>query len=174
MATASDNFNRANGPLGANWTDLNGTSQIVSNQATGQPSVFCLSRYSAVAWADNHRAQCDVVDNSDHWGLAVRIQDANNYITATGRFGTYDIYEVVGGVATPLTSTPAQGTSPLTLEVNGTTVATRWNGVLHQTVTTSLTGAGSPGIRNREGIIDNWSAEDVVSATPAKLTFTHA
>ncbi len=38
--TILDNFNRANGPIGANWTNRNGTFSVVNNAAQGGPTAL--------------------------------------------------------------------------------------------------------------------------------------
>lgn len=57
---ASDNFQRANGPIGANWTPITGQigSQIVSNIAEPNAiSTNCSNIYTAISWPTDHASE---------------------------------------------------------------------------------------------------------------------
>ena len=70
--TITDDFNRADGELGANWTDDNGDADILSNQwdvTTGE----AMSRYSGTSLStDDHRAQADFADGGQYEGPVIR------------------------------------------------------------------------------------------------------
>lgn len=60
---ATDNFNRADGGLGANWTTITGkgSPQVNNNVAvTTAVGTDSMARYSAISWPDNQYAQVKV------------------------------------------------------------------------------------------------------------------
>lgn len=73
MATASDNFNRANGPLGSNWTHRFGTEQteVVSNVARNLFTAYdkwSYFSYSGASWGNTYqRVKCKVTTVGDRY-----------------------------------------------------------------------------------------------------------
>ncbi len=108
----TDRFARANGSLGANWTQSTGTALIQSVENVGNISTSTsdLVWYSGQQWAPNHCSQFTVntiPQTSNALGLIVRTQDASNYyltqsINSNGSNSLIGIYKVVAGVATQL------------------------------------------------------------------------
>lgn len=153
---AADDFNRADGGLGANWTSVNpnwGDGSIVSNEVVGGAGsvngsgaanvwsgagTFSTSQYSKatlanVAWQTSDfwggvivRATTDTNANRDYYGLIVE-ED-----TATGQ--TTRLYKIVNGTYTSLdTDTSNNWVSGDTIEleavgVNPTTFTCYRNG----------------------------------------------
>lgn len=70
-AALLDDFNRANGGLGANWTNLTGAAmQVVSNKAApGTFSEFEAEVYSGCTWAANQSAQIIIGASNYSWAL---------------------------------------------------------------------------------------------------------
>ena len=155
LNSAYDNFNRANGGLGAKWTSLNGTLSITGNVVQGnqgnQPAVSTLNITSTLP-PDEF---CEVViaslnGGTDFPGCAVRVQSA---------FSWYGIFEITTGwviqrrtgqfsniTLTSGASTGAPG-DVLRLEIQGNTLTAYQNGVVMGTVTdNNLTAAGTCGI----------------------------
>src|SRR5262245_64577027 len=95
MATVTDDFNRADGGLGANWTPELNNMVIASNKSRG-PSAGTpgIERYTAVSFADNQSAQVTIATFAGSvnagQGPAVRMQnDAHSYNGVAARNGSY-------------------------------------------------------------------------------------
>jgi hypothetical protein len=156
---ATDNFNRADGGLGANWTDWaytqHGTTSlvIVSNQAEqgGNPG---FAFWDADAFADDQSSEVTLIapDDAGDLGIGVVVR-ANNggsidgYIaTVSPTYGT--IYSVVANSKTLILNpslTAAPGDS-LRCEAEGTTLRHIVNDIEIDSVTDANVPSGSAGI----------------------------
>ncbi|MCC6196783.1 MAG: hypothetical protein IT518_20205 [Burkholderiales bacterium] len=80
----SDNFNRSDGGLGSNWTNLAYAAQIVSNQATGNSSGSVVPYWNGGTIGSGY-AQCTLVNKPSSGGnhfvltCAVNISTFNGY-----------------------------------------------------------------------------------------------
>jgi hypothetical protein len=81
---ATDDFNRADGGLGANWTTGNGTPGIVSNQSKGGGSASNDAYWSADVFDDGQYSQAKVYGgvNKD-CGPTARASGTSRYLVAT-------------------------------------------------------------------------------------------
>jgi hypothetical protein len=167
MASASDDFNRVDGGLGVNWTSVANAHQIVSNQVTGNPAAaWCLSVYSGVSWTGNHRVSATMPGSAD-WGLAARVQDANNFITVAGQSATeFAVVQYLAGSGTVLANPVTYSAGQVALEVSGALVRVYVEGVLAGEWTTTVLGSGSPGLYSNTTAMDNWSAADILPMMP--------
>jgi hypothetical protein len=99
--TVTDDFNRADGPLGANWTELSPYFQIISNQAhNGQfnGGVDGLTEYAGIDVGTNaFSVQANLsAPSADEWaGLAFNIQNSTQFYWARWRQDGY--YQILGG-----------------------------------------------------------------------------
>jgi len=157
--TASDSFNRADGPLGPNWTDMPDGGMAISSgavigtagQTTGDmwtEDTFTSDQFSEVAVTS---AQL----TGNEWvGPAVRMQSGGQ----DGYVGIYNanngspdliLYERSGGSWTALGSYSsgalAAGTT-LELEAVGSTIYFMENGIVEISVSDSSITGGAPGI----------------------------
>lgn len=104
MPTFSDNFNRANGPLGANWTSPNNWISISGNQAVAATSSY--ARCTAFSDVGAHTASVTYSVSGTFVQQCYVFVKANDAMTAlysaflTGSPGghTATIYKVNGGV----------------------------------------------------------------------------
>lgn len=113
---ASDNFNRSDGPLGANWDDgysgfialtIHSTTVCVASGAGGTPAV---ESYNGVSLPNNQYAQMDFSfwnPSSTQTGLGLRMAAPATmtfYLYLTANFGTVanEIYKVVANSYTQL------------------------------------------------------------------------
>ena len=172
-ATASDNFSRANGSLGPNWTNISdGGLAIVSQAAAGTASAGISGDiWTAGTFTSDQYSQVAVTSTQltgGQWiGPMVRAQNSgqNAYI------GIYNwnngspvlqLFERSGSNWTQLGSTYNSGAltagTQLKLMVVGSTIAFMENGVERIAAgDTSLSG-GAPGIMsNGTGQVGNWS-----------------
>lgn len=133
----TDDFNRADGGLGANWTALDSSFSISSNvvvpTATGSDAIQIVN---AVAWPNDQYAQIKVPTLAVHAndigiGLALRCADASNLYRITVNFSNCQVAKVVSGSFTALANLGAGFAVNDTLyaEVQGNTVKVFKNGV---------------------------------------------
>ncbi len=159
--TASDNFNRANGSLGANWTDMTvgglaiSNDNVVGTQAAGTSGDI----YTGTTFGSDQSSQIQVTSTpigAGQWiGPAVRAQNGGQSLYLGIYWGNngnpeLELFKLLNGAWTQLGSSFASGTlaagSELTLSVTGSTLSFAENGVVEITATdTSLTG-GAPAI----------------------------
>jgi hypothetical protein len=160
VSFTTDDFNRADGAIGANWTTLTAATafDISSNQARGPSAGTCASFYSAFTPQNaNHFARATlttlVASASGGVGVMTRadnVSGGNAYLGLGADSGTPDLlYSVVAGVAT-LISTAAGGAAAndvLELRAIGTTQTLLKNSVTDISVTdSSVAGVGTGGI----------------------------
>src|SRR6201994_4882158 len=182
-ATVSDNFDRANGALGSNWTTTPGTAapQISGNTLhAGTASSLNSAYWSASTFGNDQFAQGTLPGSSGGNygpGLAVRLSGAKGHFLWYGNSAnTVSLWRMDSASSwTQLKSSSALTVTPATdvwkIQVVGSTISGYQNGTLVvQTTDTSIT-AGSPGVwlyyANNQ--IDNWSGGD---ATAAPTTYS--
>jgi predicted acyltransferase (DUF342 family) len=174
--SATDNFNRANGPLGPNWTDIaDGGLAISSDAVVGTSTGVSGDIRTGEAYSSDQYSQVQVTSTQltgVQWiGPAVRLQNSG----LSGYLGIYYwnngnpelmLFLRSGGGWTPLGNAYncgalAAGTQ-LEMTATGSTISFLENGVARITVTdTSLTG-GAPGIVSAgTGSVGNWSGGDI-------------
>lgn len=158
MTVRADNFARANGSLGANWTDWSwagsGGAQIASDAATGNGLTSDVgSWWSADAFGSTQFSLITVgaVPTSSQWlGVTVRQSGngANGYL-AIWFNGTYYLFQQTASTGPPLiTSAPGSlnAGDSIALTASGTTLTVYRNGAQVLQATDSTTASGSPGV----------------------------
>jgi hypothetical protein len=175
----TDNFNRANGGLGANWTVMSdasntGTLNIVSNQVKiNTNGLDAASRWSADTFSGDHYAQCvatSITSPSSGIGPTIR-----NQLATTAKYeldvntASQNLYYFDGTNWTSLTSniTGIVSGDLIRLEVVGTGLTSRVNGVSSLTVTDATLSGGAPGLHIFENtgdtvIVDDWLGGPIV------------
>jgi hypothetical protein len=175
-ASASDNFNRANGPLGPNWTAFSdGGLSIVSDQVQGSSSSDEGDYWSAQSFGSNQFSQITVTStplSGGQWiAAAARVQGSGQ----NGYFGLYYwnfgspelmLFKRSGGAWTELGGTYNSGAlsagTQLELLVSGSTVSFLQNGVQRLSVTDTTFTSGAPGIMaSGASTAGNWSGGTV-------------
>lgn len=176
MASASDNFNRANaGTLGANWTAITDGMQVVSNTArpngTGAATNHQISWYNATAFTGDHYSEV-LIDSSlgNIGGVVVRAQAGGSSYALLCRPGLnttlIGIFDNVGG----FTTLQDMGTAAVTgrtqrLWISGSTLRWYEDGVqIGSDVTDGTITGGQPGVFGRNDnvlILDDWAAADI-------------
>ncbi len=171
--TLRDNFNRADGALGSNWTILVGTNpySIISNvAATNGASAENCTVYNAFTPADNQWAEVTITQtgNDAYVGPAVRGSGTSWYVFY-GDTGNRALYRIVSGTPTSLASS-ATGfavNDVIRLEVEGTTLRAYVNGVLWTSVTDSSLASGNTGMAtwstSTSGRVDNFTADNIAA-----------
>jgi hypothetical protein len=187
---ASDDFNRADGALGANWADIDptwGTVSITSNKVGGGSGEGAASRWiGAGSFIDDQYASVVVggIATTNDWvGAMVRVGAGTNasrsyYLLAftdTAPQQTYLVKVVVGTSTTLKTDTSVSWANGdrIEIEVEGTTLRGMKNGVAlggGYTVTDSSISSGLPGIwcNSNTHLItgDDWQGGNLVAALP--------
>src|SRR5215472_1524431 len=177
----TDNFNRANGGLGANWTtssDLatagGGSLQISGNQVVSSPTnVNFISFYSGATFPNDQYAQATIIGGIPGYstaGVVVRHQGSggssfylfNGYPGAGPSQVAY--FRCDAGNWTLLASynAPVNSGSILKLRVVGSTLTGSVDGVDQPSVTDTTYASGFPGIHCRSGAADDFQAGDFV------------
>ncbi|HXZ45973.1 MAG TPA: alpha/beta hydrolase-fold protein [Pseudolabrys sp.] len=184
LTTVSDNFNRTDGSLGANWTTMTGTlaPQIVGDLAT-VPSAEQGSLHSAF-WSGNTFSNDQFVQarlpNSSPGtyfgpGLMVRAANSRGYLLWYGnsvnqvtiwRMDSAGAWSQLAASSDSLTITPT--TDVWRLEASGSTLSGYQNGTLVVQATDVTYADGSPGVWMYYGgnQIDDWSAGDLSYSPP--------
>jgi Tfp pilus assembly major pilin PilA len=179
MATFTDDFNRADGALGANWSVAAGSAVVASN-------VMDITANSTTAvWAtqtDNTEeyAQATLVSPgaTQHQGVFVRGDGTtqNMYYFRRTNATTCDIAKVVANTFTSIQTIAAATTngSVMRIEARGSTIRCLIDGIqVLEAIDTDLTTGRRVGVRNAvasTGGFDNFSAGDLA---PLSQTVTN-
>lgn len=173
--TLRDDFNRANGALGSNWSSSDGNAAytIVSNTAASsnaqaEEAVW----WNPISFNANQFAQATIttVSSNAFIGPAVRVSAGGNYYGFYGDNASRYLISVVGGTWTSLATlgTGFANNDVVRLEVEGTTLRAYINDVLWTSVTDSSLSSGSPGLtswaNNVDGRLDDFTAADLTVA----------
>jgi hypothetical protein len=158
--TASDNFNRANGSLGADWTDMTVGGLAISNDAVvGTGTGNSGDLYRGATFGSDQFSQIEVTStriSGGQWvGPEVRAQNGGQRLyvgiySANDGKPELELFKLIDGSWTQLGSAYASGPlaagTTLRLSVTGSTLSFSKNGVVELRATdASLTG-GAPGI----------------------------
>lgn len=170
---ATDNFNRADGPIGSNWTGAIHGFQIVSNATTGDTNgANNLVFWNADTFNADQKSEVTVTAIGNGQGPAVRCNatgGGNGYIVYAA--GTViQLYEFTNGTATLVhdySSSIAAG-DVLRIEAEGTTIRVYKNNVQVGTdITDSTHATGSAGLYSGSdtGSMDDWTGDNLGGAT---------
>ena len=179
---ASDDFDRADGGLGANWTTTTGESAlaIVSNEVRGGSAAIFGGRYTAAAAPNDGYAEivvgsvvCTTTDEGIGPAYRIAAGAQTHYLVQTNTNETR-LYSVVGGGYTQLGSDGVACVTGdvLRLTCNGTSISVQRNGTtIIGPVTNSAIASGNAGIwaaaSSSFGRAASWAMGDlnVASAT---------
>ena len=175
-ATVSDNFNRANGGLGSNWTTVSGTvaPQIVSNTVqAGSAGTLNSAYWSANTFGSNQYAAASFPNSSGtNYGpaIAVRLSNSKGYILWYGNSAnTVSIWRMDSSSRWTQLKASAKLTIAATdvwkLQAVGSTLTAYQNGKQVVTTTDTHYTTGAPGIwmYYAGNQITNWSGGDVAT-----------
>ena len=173
-ATVSDNFTRANGGLGSNWTTVTGTvaPQIVSNTLQpGTAGTVNSAYWSANTFGSDQYAQASLPNsNGSSYGpaIAVRLSNSKGYFLWYGNSANQvSIWRMDS--ATSWTQLKASGSLTISatdvwkITAVGSTISAYQNGTQVATVTDTHYTTGSPGVwlYYSGNQITNWSGGDI-------------
>ena len=176
-ATVSDNFDRANGALGSNWTTVTGTAapKIVSNTLqVGTANALNSAYWSAITFGNDQFAQASLPNSSGSQygpGIAVRLSSSKGYFLWYGNQpNTVSIWRMDS--ATSWTQLKQSGTltvSPSSdvwkIQAVGSAISGYQNGKLVVQATDTKITSGSPGVwlYFSPNQVDSWSGGDVTT-----------
>ena len=179
--SASDNFNRADGGLGANWAATSdGGMAIASQQVTGTAGVLTGDTWTANSFTSDQFSVVQVTStqlSGTQWiGAAVRAQNGGH----SAYVGIYSwnsgspvlqLFKRSGNtnwtqLGSSYSSGPLTAGTQLEVAAVGSTISFWQNGVKRISVTDSSFTGGAPGIMiNGSGTADNWSGGNAASYT---------
>lgn len=187
----SDDFNRADGDIGANYTDNRNAMRVFSNgvgvDVGGNDCYAYVNTYSSPAnqWASFTVTVATAASRS--YGAGLRMPAAGNrngYFGGNDRFNSgsnnYEITGYVGGVYQGTiaagTNTPAPG-DLVYFEAVGTTLSLYVNGVLECSGTNAGLASGQPGIYVTDPsasvtLMDNFSSGDFILQLPTSRSIS--
>jgi putative esterase len=176
-ATVSDNFSRANGGLGSNWTTVSGTTapRIVNNTVQpGSAGTLNSAYWSANTFGGNQYAAASFPNSSGtNWGpaIAVRLSNSTGYFLWYGNSAsTVSIWRMDSSSSWTQLKASATLTIAATdvwqLQAVGSTLTGYQNGKQVVTTTDTHYTTGAPGIwmYYAANQITNWSGGDVATA----------
>ena len=158
--SVSDNFNRANGSLGANWTDMTDGGLAISSQVVvGTKGAYSGDIRTGETYASDQSSQIEVTStqlSGGQWiGAGVRAQNGGQSLYLGLYFWNNGnpelmLFKRISGNWTQLGTSSFQGAlaagTQLNLTVTGSTLSFSENGVVRITASdTSLTG-GAPAV----------------------------
>ena len=178
--SASDNFQRADGPLGPNWTDVSDGGLAISSDAViGKVGQVTGDMWAADAFTSDQYSQVEVTSTQltgGQWiGPAVRAQDGGQdayvglYYWNSGS-PELMLYERSGGnwaqISAAYSTAPLAAGTQLEVEAIGSTISFLENGTQVISVSNSSITGGAPGIMAYgNGEAGNWSGGDTVNYT---------
>lgn len=169
-ASVTDNFNRADGAIGANWTNLQNSIDIVSNTAQGGSTGNNSAYRSAETFSADHFSQATIVLFGNSNAVAVRMQSGPTFYIFNNDGSSTDakMYKCVAGSFTQIgadyTGLSIGIGTVLKLSVSGTTLTPSVDGTPLATRTDSDISGGAPGmyIFSNDHSLDNWSGGPTV------------
>lgn len=184
---ATDDFNRADGPIGLNWNSLGGeTFNVVSNAATpANDGINSIAWWIANSFEDDQYSEATIIsDNLGFKGVIVRADTSggdNAYLVITFHASTIRIYKVVSSTYTELQDTgitPIAG-DRLRIEVTGQAPNIELKAYLNDVqIGTTITGlsdhnSGAAGIFGQDpgGLtprVDDWEGGNMADAVTGK------
>lgn len=181
MAFASDDFNRADGALGANWASFFGGITVVSNAAQGG-SLVCAARWTATSFGADQTSSTTIVGFSSgttYPGAAVRMDASGDcYYVAVDSSNAY-IQRLSGGTDIPIatrTSGAWANGDVIGLDIVGTTLQVLKNGAAYGATASDATlASGQPGLYlYGSASVDNWTADDGAAVETSTIAWVAA
>jgi hypothetical protein len=167
LNSAYDNFSRANGGLGSNWTTMNAGLTISSNQVTANTGSDASSLWAAgSSFAPDQFSEFTVTSyngTAEFPGVLVRASGTNNWYSCLADSTTIFLQKNVAGTKSNLSSGSSTGAAGdvIRAEVQGSTITCYKNGAAVLTATDTALTSGSPGFEigasAGTAAVKNWS-----------------
>lgn len=173
MVTFADDFDRADGGLGANWITWSSALSILSNQVAPPTTALHGAIYITLCDSNDNFSKITVATVAGQFRCACRRTDSSNYYMVNRNSTTLTLSKVVAAALTPLASTSVTFIAGDTLEVRavGNLITAHVNGVQVLSATDSdlptgksvgFAGSASTSLR-----LDSWSGGDVPATAGA-------
>ena len=176
--SVSDTFNRANGPLGSNWTTVAGTAAPAIMNGTvqaGTASKLNSAYWSANTFGNDQFAQASLPNSSGSQygpGIAVRLSSTKGYFLWYGNSpNTVSLWRMDSATSWTLlkqsgTLTVTPSTDVWKIQAVGSTISGYQNGNLVVQATDTTITSGSPGVwlYYASNQIANWSGGDATTS----------
>jgi hypothetical protein len=182
----SDNFNRANGSLGGNWTIPGGSWAVSGNQATYvtvDGSGLAPAAYTGSSFSNDHFAEATLAGSGAGSGGAIGVACRLSSVADTGYSvrvsvigGASTLQKYVAGAGTTLgTGTTYAIGDVIGISCQGTTIRTYRNGLQDLSVTDSAITSGSPGMWGQNTFtiplaLDNFIAGDLTWVSSSSIS----
>jgi hypothetical protein len=183
----SDTFTYSDGDLATvsagKWTNLSGPTNLVQVASNAIGPSAGSAAVVITTWSGStvdQYGQIVISTLGDFGGITVRSNQTHTYYTFQFQngAGTSEVYKVVLGTATMLSSTAITWSASDTayIEIQGTTIITKQNGTNRHNFTDAAIASGSPGIDTYSNTTawDNWAGGDFsvagVGQSPSRLT----
>ena len=169
MTTATDDFNRANGAIGGNWTTgIGGAPDVTSNQLTCGGTSEHITYRTAESFGDDQYSQIEVRTHGDFSGVTLRGASNNLYLAGASSNTVFGFSKVTAGGFTNLdgwASNPWITGGIMKAEAIGSLLRCYQNGFLVGSTHDTTFTTGSPGLRlwNVSTVFDNWAGGDGVA-----------
>ncbi len=171
---ASDNFNRADqNPIAGNWTNVTSDAMALASNVVwpGAGSNYAVAYWNADTFGNDQLSQATLGGasiSSTYGGPACRIQSGALTAYFFGDIlGVYQLIYIAAGSSTVLATgsgTPTAG-DVLKLEMSGTGLTGKVNGVSNATATDSALASGQAGLFGYGAIgnvtLDDWSGDNI-------------
>ena len=174
MTDATDDFNRANGSLGANWIDSPSLSGLViaSNAVSSVGATWKLAYWNPATNTFANDQHSQVTTGTDIDGAVVRHQSGvSSCYLAFASAGQVFVYRLDSPSTFTLLGSSAVSTvtpgDTLALIATGTSLQAFVNGTSATSIFTDATYAsGQPGIAANNGTLDNWAGGPTLAQRP--------
>jgi len=175
--SAYDNFNRANGAVGSNWTVTNGGFNVSSNAVIGTASGGTgrnLAYWNADLFSQSMQfAQARVTTVSNYYGVGAFLSSSGNGYTCLYSTNTLYLSKLSAGANSTLKSVSSTGNAGdvLRIEASPGLINCYKNGTLLLSSSDTTYTSGSPGIYTigNSATLDNWSGGNLHPLTHLDL-----
>jgi hypothetical protein len=182
---ASDDFQRADGGLGANWQKIKDGGLKISSQAVTGRSGLTGDMWAAEKFPGNQYSQIEItpkqLKNGQWVGTAVRVQKGG----LSAYVGIYDwnsgrpelkLFKRIGGIWTQLSQSyspgPLAAGTQLKVAAVGSTITFLENGIQRLSVSDPSLSGGAPGIMiYGHGAAGSWSGGDAQPNAPFEVHY---
>lgn len=168
----SDNFNRSNGPIGSNYTDMAGTTNIVSNQCVCSTSPYSFFTWTGSPSADQYIeiSSVTVPTSPQFTALMLRLDLAGGgdwyHLGWDDNGASIHRYDDAANTQLGATFSAPSAGQTVRFQVVGSTIAVYYDDALITTRTdATYSAAGQIGVFSAGGTIDNLEIGDPPTAT---------
>jgi hypothetical protein len=167
LLSKSDDFNRSDGGLGANWTTHtfsgNYAPTISSNIAVGSASGNAVAYWSADTFGNDQKVCADVSSGTNQAYVMARASTTARTYYIFGMESDWKLRKCVDGTCSSLATYSGITPSRICISAVGTSITPSYDSTTLASVTDSSISSGQPGVAFylTGSTLDNWTAEEV-------------